>query len=186
MTDINTQASRTQNYKGFLQFIDPGAGSTVYRIKNRQNLAVTHRFIRDTSYSDDGTKVIDWAGKEHTFSLTMKLSADLFDDTPKSGSTPVKWTAALKPTETHTISYWIYQNEVAKTPLQITFLATAEAYKGPAANPLEKYIRIRFNMVPHTFGPIVWNKGMGTNEITIQGEIIETEYLTRSSSPPST
>lgn len=176
--DINEQDTRTRNYKGFVQFEEPDTPTNIFRIKQRQSLSITYRYMRDTSYDDAGIKVIDWAGKDHTFSLTIKLSADMFDDASTDWST-------TPPTEKDTISFWIFENEINLNPLAITFIATAEGYEGPAGDLAEKFVRQRFSLVPHTFGPITWNRGAGTNEITIIGEVITINYISRESTAPT-
>lgn len=176
--NINESDKRTRNYRGFVQFQEPDTPTNIFRIKTRQSMAVTYRYLRETGYDDAGEKFIDWAGKDHSFTLTIKVSSDLFDD----GSTD--W-STTPPTEKDTLSYWIYQNEVVKTPLAITFVATAEAYEGPDGDLNDKFVRQQFSLVPHTFGPMTWNRNAGTNEITINGEILTINYIARESTAPS-
>ena len=168
--DINTKDIKSRVFKGFVQFQDPGAGTTTWRLKERQQMSITYRFIRETHYNDAGEKGIDPAGYDHTFNLTVKLTPDLFDDVEP-------------PTDTNTISYWIDQNmPPTNNPIEIVFLATAEALKGPPLDLTKKFIHQVFTLVPHTFGPITWNPNGGTNEISISGEILTISKISREAS----
>ena len=168
--DMNTNSIKTRVFKGFVQF---ESGGTTYRLKERQNMSITYRFIRETHYNDAGEKNIDPAGYDHRFDLTIKLTPDLFDDV-----TPA--------TEQNTLSYWIEQNMPPNhNPLSIVFIATAEALSGPPGDTTDKFIQQRFNLVPDTFGPITWNANGGTNEISISGEIISIVSLQRKSTAPT-
>lgn len=165
--DNNEVANRGKTFEGFVQFEDPGAGTDTLRLKERQQMAITYRFLRETHFDDAGVKTIDWAGYDHQFQLTIKLTADMFDtiDTP---------------TLTTSISYWIDQNMPPNNnPIQIVFIATATT--DASSN---RFIRQKFTLIPHTFGPITWNRNSGTNEITISGEIIAIEFIKRTATAP--
>ncbi len=171
--DINTRSIRSRVFKGFVQFEDPGAGTNTLRFKERQNMSIVYRFIREDHYNDDGIKGIDPAGYDHRFDLTLKLTPDLIDDVDP-------------PTDTNTISYWIDQNmPPTNNPINIVFIATAEAITGPPGDTTKKFIRQKFTLVPDTFGPITWNARGGTNEIGISGEIITIDFIQRSSTAPT-
>ena len=165
--DTNEAVNRGKTFRGFVQFEDPGSADTL-RFKERQVLQIGYSFTRETHYNDEGIKNIDWAGYNHDFNLTIKLTADMFDTVDP-------------PTDTTTISYWIDQNMPPNNnPIQIVFIATATT--DAASN---RFIRQKFTLVPHTFGPITWNRASGTNEITIRGEILSIDFIQRTATAPT-
>ena len=165
--DFNEAANRGRTYEGFVQFEEPG-GPDTFRLKEKQTLTTTYHFVRETHYDDTGVKNIDWAGYEHSFTLLLKLTADMFDTVDP-------------PTDTKTISYWIDQNMPPNNnPLKIIFIATATTLATS-----HKFVRQKFTMVPHTFGPFTWNRNSGTNEITILGEIISIDFVQRTATAPT-
>jgi len=166
--DTNEQVNRAKTFRGFVQFEDPGAGTDTLRLKERQSLQITYRFTRDTHFNDEGVKNIDWAGYDHTFQLTIKLTADMFDTVDP-------------PTDETTLSYWIDQNMPPNNnPIQIVFIATATT--DAVSN---RFIRQKFTLVPHTFGPVTWSRNSGTNEMTIIGEIISIDFIQRTATAPT-
>lgn len=163
--DYNEQAQRTRSFKGFVQFQD---GSDWYRVKERQAITINFNFIREQHYSDAGAKAVDPAGIGHNFSMRMKTTADLFDDSFDGSSM-----------DTKTLSYWVYKNTIHE-PVEIVFVATLEALTGPSGSTSEKYIHIKFTLDPSQFGPITYGSG-GTNEITVSGDVLSISEMKRSS-----
>lgn len=163
--DINEQGQRTRTFKGFVQFQD---GSDWYRLKERQSITINFNFIRENHYSDAGQKVVDPAGIAHNFTMRLKATADLFDDSFDGVSM-----------DTKTLSYWIYKNTINE-PVEIVFVATLEALTGPSGSESEKYIHIKFTLDPSQYGPITYGTG-GTNEITVSGDVLSISEAKRSS-----
>lgn len=160
-TDFNLQSLRTRTFKGFVQFQIPD-GSTWYRLKERQAVTINFNFQREQHYSDAGVKALDPAGHNHTFSMRLKFTGDLFDDTFSASSNK------------ETLSYWIYKNTVNE-PIEVVFVATLEAIAGT-----NKYTHLKFKLDPSSFGPITYGQG-GTNEIGVSGEVISITSLNTSS-----
>lgn len=163
--DHNLQSLRTRTFKGFVQFQN---GSDWYRLKEKQSITINFNFIRENHYSDAGQKAVDPAGINHSFSMRLKVTSDLFDDVFSASS------------NTNTLSYWIYKNTIHE-PVEIVFVATMEALSGPTGSLTEKYIHIKFTLDPSQFGPITYGSG-GTNEISVSGDVLSIAELKRSSS----
>lgn len=174
MTDFNTVANRTRTFEGFLQFQDPGVGTSYFRLKERQSMNITFNFNREGHYSDDGIKVLDPAGHSHSFSTTLKQTVDLYDTVFSNSSTE------------NTLSYWIYKSAAAGTnigdqqPVEAVFVSTQRVQGGG------DYIHWKFTLSPQTFTTGLGASG-GTDEITINGEVISIESVVRSASatPPA-
>lgn len=176
-TDLNLQALRAQQVMGFVQFQDPTTSTQYWRLKERQTMTIGYNFGRVEHYQDDGTKVRDWAGYNHTFTLKIKVTTDMISNNSNLSSP----TSADKTT----ISYWIYQNTPdpannhVPTPFTMTFVATQLALSGPAGDPTNKWILHTFTLDPSNFGDITWNTTEGTYEITISGEILSITSIKR-------
>jgi len=162
-TDYNKPDYRATIWKGFVQFQD--GASNWWRLKEKQSMSTSFRFERSPHYTDAGRKYLDPNGYTHNFSITLKLTADMFENVTNSA-----------PTNTATISYWIYQNAV-NNPVELVFVNTFEALAAPSAS--EKFIHFKFKLDPNVFGPIVNNNQTGSAEITISGEITEIVTATR-------
>lgn len=183
-TDKNTQSTRSRRFKGYLQFQDVASDSSVstnayYRMKERQNLTVNFRFLRDGHYSDDGVKVLDPNGYEHTFSVTIKLTADMMDSVYSNSS------------DKNTLSYWIYKSAANGVnigdldPVQIVFVTTMEALTGPSGSTTSKYLHWKFILDPQTY-QFGFNENSGTDEVTIGGEVISIQDVKRSTTKTPT
>mgnify|MGYP003336795977 CR=1 FL=1 len=164
MTDFNLPDYRAQVWKGFVQFQD--GSSNWWRLKEKQSMSTSFAFERTPHYSDTGRKYLDPSGYTHRFSMTLKLTADMFENVTNSA-----------PTNTATISYWIYKNSINQ-PVEMVFVNTFETLSAPSS---EKYIHFKFKLDPNVFGPITLNNQTGSPEITISGEITEIVTATRES-----
>ena len=181
-TNFNEAVERAQTYKGYVEFVDPttsGGSSAHLRLKERQLLSITYRFLRESHYDDTGVKNLDWAGYDHTFSLTIKLTSGMFSDTSS-------FTGAGGSTDGETLTYWLEQNMPPNNEaLEIRFLYVSESASGPVGALTEKFLEQDFQLVPHTFGPITMNKGTGSQEITIIGEVISIGSIKRIATEPT-
>ena len=200
MVDFNLQNLRTRTFKGFVQFQSPDSGnSAYYRIKERQSVRIDFRFDYATHYTDAGQKVLDPQGYSHGFTMDLKTTSDLFDDTwldsdaatagltssptvPVNDGTDMAW---------QSLSYWIARGN-ANEPIQITFVATLKALSGPtrttgtgakyvSSDADEKWIHMKFVLQPTMFGPITYGQG-GSNEIAVSGDVLSIDYIKRTNS----
>jgi len=179
MVDFNLQNLRTRTFKGFVQFQSPdSANSAYYRFKERQSCTINFRFNYAEHYSDSGQKALDPAGYNHDFSLTVKTTSDLFDDT-WSDSDPADNDMAWQ-----TPSYWIAKAN-ANEPLEIVFVATLEAMNEPTGETGEKYIHMKFVLLPESFSGITYGAG-GSQNITIAGSVLSINYIKRTASATPT
>ena len=177
-TDFNLQNLRIRTFKGYVQFQSPQASGTgndtYYRFKERQSCTINFRFNYAEHYSDAGQKALDPAGYNHDFSITLKSTSDLFDDT-WSSSDPSDNDMAWQ-----TPSYWIAKAN-ANEPLEIVFVATMEALSGPSGDATEKYIHMKFVLTPESFSGITYGTG-GSQNVTIAGSVLSINYIKRTSS----
>jgi len=109
-TNFNPREKRGTTFKGFVQFQDPGAGSTFFRLKERQTLNVTFRFNRAQHYDDAGNLTLDPAGISHSFNMVIKVTSDLFDTSFSTSS------------DSKTLSFWIAKNQ-ANEPIDVVFVS---------------------------------------------------------------
>jgi len=162
-TDFNLRTLRGTTFKGFVQFQKPGTND-FFRLKERQTLQVTFRFNRAQHYDDQGFLALDSAGISHSFNMVLKVTSDLFDDSFETVS-PISSAMDKK-----TISFWIAKNQVNE-PLEIIFVTSMEMLDGPQGEESEKFINLKFTLVPDTFGPITYGATGGSHDITISGII---------------
>lgn len=164
--DFNTNDLRARTFQGFLQFQDPGNSSNYYRLKERQEMSVAYSYETAAHYTDAGVKNLDPAGYNHIFTMNIKVTSDMID-------------RVSPPTDTKTISYWIYQWDQF-TPLTMTFVTTMQHLSGPSGFSTEKFSHITFTVMPSQFGPIIWNQTLGAHEMSISGEVLSTTSILRS------
>lgn len=173
-TNVNLQTLRAQQVKGFVQFQDLTTPSQYWRLKDRQTMTIGYNFGRVEHYQDDGTKARDWAGYNHTFTMKLKITSDMF-------STNYPFTAPTS-ADKNTINYWIYQNipdpgnNHAPTPFNIIFVTTHLTLD--TTNP---WILHTFTLDPTSFSDITWDATAGAQEITISGEIVSVASIQRQS-----
>lgn len=160
-TNFNLSTLRGTTFKGFVQFQDPGVGTTWFRMKERQTLQITFKFNRAQHYDDAGTLALDPAGIAHSFSMVLKVTSDLFDNTFDT-------TSPISGIDTQTLTFWIAKNQVHE-PVEVLFVTSMEMLDGPAGTPTEKFINLKFTLVPDTFGPITYSATGGSHEITVSG-----------------
>lgn len=155
-TNINVDTLRGRAFRGFVQFQDPtGGGALWYRMKERQTMQLRFQFDHTKHYTDDGTLVVDSAGISHTFSMTFKLTGDLFDQEEDWNSTP--------PNDEKSLSYWIYQNSI-QSPVEIIFVTTFEMVGG-------RFVNMKFTLDPTTFQTSLSGTG-GSPEMTVSGIVL--------------
>ena len=169
--DFNLASLRSRKFKGFLQFQDPDNTSNYLRLKERQTMTLSLQFTRDAHYDDQGQKVLDPSGYNHSFSCTVKSTADMFDTGftylgAGNGSNVI-------PTDKSSISYWIYKNQIYE-PVELIFITTHETL-GTGAN---KYLHLKFTCDVNAITPVTLSGA--TSETTISGEILRVEAVRRS------
>lgn len=168
-TDFNLQNLRARTFKGFVQFQDPGNSNIFLRMKERQTMRLEIRFNRETHYTDTGQKALDPAGFNHTFSMDLKLTSDLFDDEFSDNS------------NSQTISFWIFKNQEYE-PIEVIFVTTMETLSGPSGDTGDKFVHIKFRLDPNTFGPFTYGASGGAINMAVSGDILEIETVERTSS----
>lgn len=174
-TDLNLQSLHGRTFEGFVQFQEPN-GSTWYRMKERQNMTFQIRYNRAEHYSDDGQKAVDPTGHSHNFSMTIKLTSDMFDSTA--------WTYTGGKLDTglaidpQTLSYWIYKNEIYD-PIQVIFVTSMPTLSGPAGATTENDVNLKFVLDPSGFSTGLGANG-GSPEITVTGTVLSITSALRS------
>ncbi len=171
-TDFNLQNLRARTFKGFVQFQDPSNPGVFLRMKERQTMRLNFQFNRETHYSDTGKKAIDPQGFNHTFSIDLKVTADLFDDDFSASS------------DQKTLSFWIFKNQ-EYDPIEVIFVTTIEALSGPAGDTGDKFIHLKFVLDPNTFGAIQFGATGGAVSMAVSGDILSIETVERTSSNES-
>ncbi len=165
-TDFNLQNLRARTFKGFVQFQDPANPGTFLRLKERQTMRLNFQFNRETHYSDTGKKAVDPMGFNHTFSIDLKLTADMFDDDFSASS------------DQKTLSFWIFKNQEYE-PIEVIFVTTIEALSGPAGDTGDKFIHLKFVLDPNVFGAIQFGATGGSVNMAVSGDILSIETVTR-------
>lgn len=165
-TDFNLQNLRARTFKGFVQFQDPSDPGVFLRMKERQEMRLDFVFNRETHYSDEGLKAVDPMGFNHTFSINLKLTADMFDDDFSASS------------DQKTLSFWIFRNQ-EYDPLEIIFVTTIETLSGPAGDTGDKFVHIKFRLDPNRFGPITFGATGGSVNMAVAGDILSIETVER-------
>jgi len=164
-TDFNLQNLHGRTFEGFVQFQVPN-GSTWYRMKERQTMSFQIRYNRAEHYSDDGQKAVDPTGHSHSFSMTIKLTSDLFDSVFSASSDP------------QTLSYWIYKNEIYE-PIQVIFVTSMPTLSGPVGSTSENDVNLKFVLDPSGFSTGLGASG-GSPEITVTGTVLSITSALRS------
>lgn len=164
-TPINLASIHGHTFKGFVQFQIPN-GSLWYRLKERQSMSFAMNFNRANHYSDDGTLVIDPAGQNHTFQMTIKITSDMFD-TVFSASSDKK-----------TLSYWIYQNTIL-SPIDIIFVTSFENLAGSSPYDTSRFVNLKFVLDPSSFTSSLGASG-GSPEMIVSGAVKSITSATRS------
>ncbi len=167
-TDFNLQNLRARTFKGFVQFQDPSDSNVFLRMKERQEMRLDIRFNRETHYTDTGQKALDPAGFNHTFTMNLKLTSDLFDDDFSNSS------------DQSTISFWIFKNQEYE-PIEVIFVTTMETLSGPTGDTNDKFVHIKFRLDPNSFGPFTLGASGGAVTMAVTGDILEIETVERTS-----
>jgi hypothetical protein len=176
-TNFNEQVYRGKAFEGFLQFQIPD-GSTWYRLKERQAVAFTFNYSRATHYSDSGQKALDPSGFSHSFSMTIKLTSDMFCDRAWTYTNGVlDKTVAFTSAEKNTISYWLYKNEIYD-PIEMVFVTSFPTLSAPAPTTKDD-VNIKIHMDPNTFATGISASG-GSPELTITGDVLSVTHAVRS------
>ena len=164
-TDLNLVTLHGRTFEGFVQFQVP-SGSTWYRMKERQNMTFAMRYDRAPHYSDDGQKVLDPSGHNHSFSMDIKVTSDMFDSVFSASS------------DKKTLSYWIYQNEI-NAPIEVIFVTSMPMLTGPAGFVTQNNVNIKFVLDPSGFSTGLGPQG-GSPNITVSGEVVSITSALRS------
>ena len=177
--DWNKPEYRTRLFKGYVQFQIPD-GTNFYRLKERQAVSVSFTFNHNAHWNDEGLKYIDPAGHSHSFSMTLKVTADMIDDATGNWQDPTSraTSGSAITSEKQTISYWIEKCQRFE-PIEIIFVTTAEALAGPSGEATEKYIKIKLRCVPNQFGPMQWTGTEVSQNVTVSGQVLDIIYLKR-------
>ena len=161
-TDFNLAIDIAKKFKGFFTITD---GGTDFRYKELQTVTITTIADTEKHYSDDGTKTIESIGDSSVFSLTTKLTSDLFDTA-----------SALSTTQVRTIGF--YQNAIIND--RLIPLATFEGISETEAGS-NKFIHVKFTAyilnIQQSRDP-----SDGSYNVTITGEIKSLTESNRTSS----
>jgi len=85
--NFNEAVDIAKKFKGFFRITD---GANTYRYKELQTVTITTVADVEKHYSDTGIKSLNSIGDSSTFSLTTKLTADLFDTASASSTTQIR------------------------------------------------------------------------------------------------
>ncbi len=169
-TNFNLQNLHGRSFEGFVQFQQPNAdqspseippvegGTTWFRMKERQNMTFSMVFNRAEHYDDAGLKAVDPAGFSHSFSMTLKLTADIFDNQFNESS------------DKQTLSYWIYRNKINQ-PIQVIFVTSFQMLAGPSGDLTNDVINLKFVLDPNTFSTGLGASG-GAPDLTVSGTVV--------------
>jgi hypothetical protein len=164
-TNFNLQSLHGHTFKGFVQFQEPD-GSTWFRLKERQSMTFNMRFDRVKHYTDDGILAVDPSGISHNFTMNIKLTSDIFDNTFSSAS------------DKETLSYWIYKGTVHE-PVEVIFVTSFETLSGPSGFTTENTVNLKFVLDPSNFAPSMGASG-GSPEIVVSGIVLSITDASRS------
>ena len=175
--DWNDPNFRTRRYKGYVQFNDPTNSSNWYRLKEKQSVGVTLAFSLGTHYDDAGLKFLDPMGHSHTFTTTIKLTADMIDDATADWDSSA---SSAKTSEGSSLSYWIEKMQRYE-PVLMTFVSTSVALSGPtnapeASQSSEKYIKMKFKMQPTSFA---FDLDSTAQSVQVNGTITDIVHIKR-------
>jgi hypothetical protein len=174
--DFNLQNLRSRKFKGYLQMQDPDATSNYLRLKELQTFQIGFTFNREAHYDDQGQKALDPAGYQHSFSCSIKTTADMFD----TGFTWLGFESGsnVAPSDKSSLSYWIYKNQNFE-PVELIFITTMETLGSDAhATTGNKYLHMKFTCNANSFTPVT-RGGSAISETEISGEITKIEAVKR-------
>ena len=160
--NFNEASDIAKKFKGFFRITD---GTNTFRYKELQTVVITTVADFEKHYSDDGIKTLESIGDSSVFSLTTKLTADLFDTASASSTTQIR-----------TIGF--YQNAIIND--RVIPLATFEGVSETEATS-NKFIHVKFTA-------FVLNiqqsrvQSDGSYNVTITGEIKSLTESNRTSS----
>jgi len=171
-TDFNLQSLHGRSFEGFVQFqipttaIPPSGAGVWYRMKERQTMSFKMQFDRATHYDDAGLKAVDPSGFNHSFSMDIKLTSDLFDSVFSESS------------DKQTLSYWIYRNTINQ-PIQVIFVTSFTMLTGPSGSTTQKNINLKFVLDPSSFSTSLGSSG-GSPTLSVSGTVISITSALRS------
>ncbi len=175
-TDFNLESLHGRTFKGFVQFQEPD-GSVWFRLKERQEMTFQMNYARAPHYTDDGRKVLDPAGSNHQFQMTLKVTSDMFDDTVWTFTNGILDTGLVIDKET--LSYWMYKNEL-REPIEVIFVTSMEMLSGPSGDTGDDTVNIKFRLDPSGFTTGLGSSG-GAPNITVSGEVLAVTNAVRAS-----
>jgi hypothetical protein len=162
-TNFNLDTLRGRAFQGFVQFqiptnaYSPNGNGTWLRLKEKQSMSLKMQFNRAEHYSDDGTKLVDPSGHNHSFSMEIKLTTDMVDNVFSESSDP------------ETMSYWIYRNTINQ-PIQIIFVTTFGMISGPTGFTSNDTVNLKFILDPSGFS--FGQSAGGSPNVTISGTVL--------------
>jgi len=153
MTDFNTSLldNRAQVYDSFLQLID---GSNRYRLKSLQESSPEFIYPNRDRIADDGTLFLTPEISQHQYQQTMVLTTSEVD-------------TVSPPTDTKTISWYIYQKE-QRNSIQVEVSCVFVAKETAESKDT---MRLNFTYEIEKFGTIRINED-GDVEIDTSGRIL--------------
>lgn len=154
--DINSISDRAEGFDGLLQLQE---GSNFYRFRSLQTLLASFDWIDEDRYDDSANLALVRNGQNHTFEMEIILTADEADTLDP-------------PTNTKTLSYFIYQKEVLKNRVTGTYVGK---FKTKAASP--SFINLRVTLDIQKIGMVRPNGGVITAPIA--GRIVAFTNLKR-------
>lgn len=132
--DINQIADRAEGFDGFIQLQE---GSNFYKFNTLQTLDVEWDWLDTDRYDVNGNLALVRAGQNHEFDMEIILTNDEAD-------------TVSPPTNTKTISYWIYQKEILKNRVTGTYVGKFKTKNGGST----LYVNLRVTLDIQRIGTV--------------------------------
>tara|TARA_B100001245_G_scaffold207923_1_gene170641 strand:+ start:21 stop:572 length:552 start_codon:yes stop_codon:yes gene_type:complete len=167
--DHNQLTERAEAFDAYVQFQIGVDGNAVYhRLKSLQEVEMNYSWSDDDHYADDGTIQLVRTGQNHTCEINLILTKS---EAQADAGTNIAtgWTTA--PSDTKTLSYWIYQRELGnRVQMNVVQVFATKVSSG------DNQIRHRFTM---DITDISISRGVpgGAIKVKVSGRIVTSTHL---------
>ena len=170
--DHNQLSERTEAFDAYVQFQIGAEPNAVYhRLKSLQEVDINYSWSDDDHYADDGTIQLVRTGQNHTCEINLILTKS--EAQADAGSNiATGWSTA--PSDTKTLSYWIYQRELGNR-VQMNVVQVF-ATKVTAGTDVDSHMRHRFTM---DITDLSISRGVpgGAIKVKVSGRIVTSTHL---------
>ena len=167
--DHNQLTERSEAFDAYVQFqIVTGSDTVYHRLKSLQEVELNYSWQDDDHYADDGTIQLVRTGQNHTCEINLILTKS---EAQADAGTNIAtgWTTA--PSDTKTLSYWIYQRELGnRVQMNVVQVFATKVSSG------DNQIRHRFTM---DITDISISRGVpgGAIKVKVSGRIVTSTHL---------